>query len=125
MSKQINVNIRMDSEIKEQADKLFSELGFNLTTAINAFVRQALRERAIPFYIKANDSPPVRAASTNRSELISRGRELGKVLTWGLRPHNPRRAAFVFVRSTGEVNPPCEQRHAALTPLRGAQRKAL
>ena len=29
-------------------------------------------------------------------------------LTWGLRPHNPRRAAFVFVRSTGEVNPPCK-----------------
>ena len=80
MSRQINVNIRMDSEIKEQADRLFSELGFNLTTAINAFVRQALRERAIPFYIKANDSPPVRVASTNRSELISRGRELGQVL---------------------------------------------
>jgi len=70
----------MDSEIKEQADRLFSELGFNLTTAINAFIRQALRERAIPFYIKANDSPPVRVASNNRGELISRGRELGQVL---------------------------------------------
>jgi len=70
----------MDSEIKEQADRLFNELGFNLTTAINAFVRQALRERAIPFYIKANDAPLVRAASKNRSELISRGRDLGQVL---------------------------------------------
>ena len=55
MSQQINVNIRMDKETKEQADNLFSELGFNLTTAVNAFVRQALRERAIPFQIKAND----------------------------------------------------------------------
>jgi len=70
----------MDSEIKEQADRLFNELGLNLTTAINAFVRQALRERAIPFHIKANDSPSVKAASTNRNELISRGRELGLVL---------------------------------------------
>jgi len=70
----------MDSEVKEQADRLFSELGFNLTTAINAFVRQALRERAIPFYIKADDSPPVRATYKNRSELVSRGRELGQVL---------------------------------------------
>jgi len=70
----------MDSEIKEQADRLFSELGFNLTTAINAFVRQALRERAIPFYIKMNEAPPARAVSKNRSELISRGREMGKVL---------------------------------------------
>ena len=80
MSKQINVNIRMDSEIKEQADRLFNELGFNLTTAINAFVRQALRERAISFYIRTNDSPPVRIASKDRSELISRGRGLGHVL---------------------------------------------
>ena len=53
MRQQINVNIRMDKDVKEQADKLFSELGFNFTTAINAFVRQSLRERAIPFYIQA------------------------------------------------------------------------
>ena len=80
MSKQINVNIRMDSEIKQQADKLFSELGFNLTTAINAFVRQSLREKAIPFYIKINDLVPVEVTSKNKSELISRGRKLGQVL---------------------------------------------
>ena len=54
MGQQINVNIRMDKEIKEQADRLFSELGFNLTTAVNTFVKQALRDRAIPFYIKAS-----------------------------------------------------------------------
>ncbi len=56
MAQQINVNIRMDKDIKEQADNLYSELGFNLTTAVNAFVRQCLRERAIPFQIKAGDN---------------------------------------------------------------------
>ena len=55
MNQQINVNIRMDKNVKEQADKLFNELGFNFTTAINAFVKQSLRERAIPFYIKADN----------------------------------------------------------------------
>ena len=79
MSKQINVNIRIDSEIKEQADRLFNELGFNLTTAINAFIRQALRERAIPFYIIANESSPMKASAKDRRELIARGRELGQV----------------------------------------------
>ena len=54
MGQQINLNIRIDKSVKEQADRLFNELGFNLTTAINAFIRQALRERAIPFYIKAD-----------------------------------------------------------------------
>ena len=53
MPNQINVNIRMDKEIKEQADVLFNNLGFNLTTAVNAFVRQAIRDQAIPFQISA------------------------------------------------------------------------
>lgn len=57
MAHQINVNIRMDKDIKEQADNLFAELGFNLTTAVNAFVRQSLRERAIPFQIKTDTDP--------------------------------------------------------------------
>ncbi len=38
-----NVSIRMDTELKAQADVLFSELGMNLTTAFNIFVRQSLR----------------------------------------------------------------------------------
>ena len=57
MTQQINVNIRMDKNVKEQADNLFNELGFNLTTAVNAFVKQALRERAIPFKIKTDSDP--------------------------------------------------------------------
>jgi len=47
----------MDKNVKEQADNLFNELGFNLTTAVNAFVKQALRERAIPFKIKTDSDP--------------------------------------------------------------------
>ena len=52
MSQQINVNIRMDRELKERADILFNRMGFNMTTAINTFVRQCLREESIPFQIK-------------------------------------------------------------------------
>jgi addiction module RelB/DinJ family antitoxin len=52
MAQQINVNIRMDKDTKERADILFNALGFNFTTAINTFVKQALREQAIPFQPK-------------------------------------------------------------------------
>jgi DNA-damage-inducible protein J len=52
MSQQINVNIRMDKDLKERADVLFNRMGFNMTTAINTFVRQCLREESIPFQIK-------------------------------------------------------------------------
>ena len=49
-----NVSIRMDSDLKAQADALFSELGMNLTTAFNIFVRQSIREGGIPFEISLN-----------------------------------------------------------------------
>ena len=44
-----NISIRMDADLKAQADALFTELGMNLTTAFNIFVRQSLREGGIPF----------------------------------------------------------------------------
>ena len=47
-----NVSIRMDSDLKAQADALFAELGMNLSTAFNIFVRQSLREGGIPFEIR-------------------------------------------------------------------------
>ncbi|MCL2337406.1 MAG: type II toxin-antitoxin system RelB/DinJ family antitoxin [Firmicutes bacterium] len=46
-----NLNIKIDRDLKIKADKLFNEMGMNLTTAINVFVRQAVLERAIPFKI--------------------------------------------------------------------------
>jgi len=49
-----NISIRMDSDLKAQADALFNELGMNITTAFNIFVRQSLREGKIPFDISLN-----------------------------------------------------------------------
>ncbi len=49
-----NVSIRMDTELKSQADELFAELGMNLSTAFNIFVRQSLREGGIPFEIRTD-----------------------------------------------------------------------
>ena len=44
-----SMNIRTDSEVKMQAEKLFAEFGLNMTTAVNMFLRQAIRKQAIPF----------------------------------------------------------------------------
>ena len=46
-----NLSIRMDADLKAQADALFTELGMNLTTAFNVFVRQSLRLGKIPFEV--------------------------------------------------------------------------
>lgn len=53
-----NLNIRTDKDIKEQADQIFSELGLNMTTAINMFLRTTIRENGIPFSLKL-DTPNV------------------------------------------------------------------
>lgn len=46
-----NISIRMDADLKAAAESLYSELGMNLSTAFNIFVRQSLREGGIPFRI--------------------------------------------------------------------------
>lgn len=47
-----NLNIRTDKDIKDQAEAIFNELGLNMTTAINMFLRTAIREHGIPFDLK-------------------------------------------------------------------------
>ncbi len=47
-----NLNIRTDREVKDQAEKIFAELGLNMTTAINIFLRTTIRENGIPFALK-------------------------------------------------------------------------
>lgn len=51
-----NLNIRIDKVIKEQAEEIFNELGLNMTTAVNIFLRTAIREHGIPFELKL-DAP--------------------------------------------------------------------
>ena len=48
----INLNIRTDKVVKEQAEEIFNALGLNMTTAINMFLRTAIREHGIPFDLK-------------------------------------------------------------------------
>ena len=48
----INVTIRMDEDLKKRADELFNDLGMSFSTALNIFVRQAVREYRIPFEIR-------------------------------------------------------------------------
>lgn len=49
-----NISIRMDRELKERADEFFNEIGMNMTTAFNVFIRQTLREGRIPFRISVD-----------------------------------------------------------------------
>ncbi|MCL1866998.1 MAG: type II toxin-antitoxin system RelB/DinJ family antitoxin [Oscillospiraceae bacterium] len=52
---QTNLTIRIDEGIKREAEILFNNIGLNMTSAINVFFRQAVREQAIPFELKPYD----------------------------------------------------------------------
>jgi DNA-damage-inducible protein J len=56
MRNQVNLNIRIDSDIKEVAESLFDKMGLSMTAAINTFIRQAIREQALPFEVKPLDN---------------------------------------------------------------------
>ena len=67
-----NISIRMDSDLKSQADALFSELGMNLSTAFNIFVRQSLRDGGIPFEIKMDQPNKETMAAMLEAEMIAK-----------------------------------------------------
>ena len=66
-----NISIRMDSEVKARADALFAELGMNLTTAFNIFVRQSLREGGIPFKVRLEQPNKETMAAMLEAERIA------------------------------------------------------
>ena len=49
----VNTSIKIDEETKKEAQKLFKDLGLSLSTVINIFLKQAIREKGITFYINS------------------------------------------------------------------------
>ena len=52
MATTTNFSVRMDSDVKKQCEAMYAELGINLTTAINVFLRQSLRVGGFPFEVR-------------------------------------------------------------------------
>lgn len=53
---QINVNIRMEEDLKKQFENFCSEVGLTMTTAFNVFAKTVVREKKIPFEISTESS---------------------------------------------------------------------
>ena len=66
-----NFNIRIEKEIKDQADRIFSELGLNMTTTINMFLRTTIRENGIPFSLKLDVPNKTTAAAIEEGRRIA------------------------------------------------------
>ena len=67
-----NMNIRMDTGIKKQAEQLFEQFGLNMTTAVNMFLRQSVRQQAIPFALKLEIPNEETVQAMREAERIAR-----------------------------------------------------
>lgn len=60
---QTSMTFRVDNSLKKNFDSLCEEFGFSSTAALTVFMKAVVRERKIPFEIKA----------TNRNEINAKG----------------------------------------------------
>ena len=57
-----NINVRVDTELKQSAESLFNDLGLNMSAAITLFLKSAVSYNGIPFEIKRIPNVETRSA---------------------------------------------------------------
>ena len=70
MAATTNINVRVETSVKEKAEQLFSDLGMNMSTAINIFLKTAIRCDGIPFEVRRSEpNEETRAALAEYEEM--------------------------------------------------------
>ena len=69
MAKSANLYVRIEPEIKEQAEKILSTLGIPASNAINMFYKQIILQRGLPFEVKIPDRTPTDISMLGTDEL--------------------------------------------------------
>ena len=67
------IHISVDEDLKEQAEQLFNELGLNMTSTINVFLKQAVTEQAIPFEIRKANKDTIEALNDAKGKKLHGG----------------------------------------------------
>ena len=55
------INVNVPTHVKEEATEIFNNLGLNMSTAINMFLRRAICEKGIPFEVREEPSDELKA----------------------------------------------------------------
>ncbi|MBP3851903.1 MAG: type II toxin-antitoxin system RelB/DinJ family antitoxin [Erysipelotrichaceae bacterium] len=70
-----NLNIRVDSEVKKEAEQVFEELGLNMSSAVNIFLKTVIREHGIPFSLNLESAQPVAVPAFIQGGLMNWAKE--------------------------------------------------
>lgn len=69
-----SISVKIDKELKAEADRLFNALGIPISTAMNIFIRQAVQKQAIPFEIALDEKAQFNALlNSMRANAARRG----------------------------------------------------
>ncbi len=68
-AKSANLYVRIEPDVKEQAESILSALGIPASNAINMFYKQIILNRGLPFEVKLPTAKPVNAAELTEAEL--------------------------------------------------------
>jgi DNA-damage-inducible protein J len=75
MAKSVNMCVRVDPELKEQAEDILDQLGMNMNGTINMFLTQIVREKRVPLNLSLNNEQKalsdIRASQREREKGIS------------------------------------------------------
>jgi len=76
MANTTTIQVRVDAELKQHADKAFKSMGLNMSTGINLFIHQVVNQGKIPFEITATDTPNMETRKVLND--VRKGKNLSK-----------------------------------------------
>ena len=56
MAKNSSLHVRVDSKLKSDAEKIFSDIGLNTSSAVNIFLKQAVNSGGLPFKLESTSN---------------------------------------------------------------------
>ena len=68
-AKSANLYVRIESDVKEQAEEILSALGITASNAINMFYKQIILQKGLPFEVKLPTAKPVAMDALTKKEL--------------------------------------------------------
>ena len=74
----ININIRMDAELKKEFESFCDDVGMTMTTAFNLFAKKVVRENRIPFEISRDVSNEETKEAIHEVRRMKKDSSMGK-----------------------------------------------
>ena len=104
------ITVRMDEDIKAQLEKIFNNLGMNLTTGINVWAKATIRHGGFPFELKTDESEPYKHKSITPQKRAAAQEFLTSMKDLRKEGFTPEDEAAINEFQSGKFKPSFEER---------------